>query len=322
MKPVVLAIATTSLLLGGCVQLGRTARVDPARIAAHKPPAKCGYISGVGSDFKYAIDLDCFTFQAPPGDVKPTAYDGAYDGRVAIDESKHTAYSLAKSDAKYRNRLESVLLSQADAICEKEKGHIFANEAGIGVAFDTLASGFSGAATIVTGEQAKSILSGLAGLSTATRSHVTANIYKNQIVPAITNVMDAERTRLLTEIIALRNVKIEDYSADDMVRRVNRYNQACSFQFGIQLLLQASENKAGTDAIIRSINLRHAISELQTGRAKLVAAGVSTEAADKKLAELVLQLAETANATQSVTVTEGATPATNGPVSAPAPVTP
>ncbi|WP_158512660.1 hypothetical protein [Sphingobium sp. SYK-6] len=214
-------------------------------------------MSGIGGDFSFAINLDCFTLQKPTADGAPQQFVGTLPqgAPATVDESLYTAYSLARASQVYRNRLESVLLSHADANCEKEKGSIYAKEASVGLAFDVLASGLSTASTIVGGEQAKSILAGLAGLSTATRSHVTANVYKNQIIPAITNVIDAERRKLLTEIIARRPLALESYTADDMIRMVNGYHQACSFQLGLQLLLQASENKAGTDALLKNINL-------------------------------------------------------------------
>lgn len=215
-------------------------------------------------------------------------------------ERRYTAYRLATVSAYYRNRLEGALLTHADMICEQEKGYIFANEASVGTIFDVLASGFSAASTIVTGDQAKSILSGLSGLSTATNSHVVANVYKNQIVPAITKAIDAERKEIMQEIIAQREKTAILYSADQMIQAVNRYHQACSFQKGLQRLLDASVNQAGKDAILKSINLRFAIQQLRRDEAEMRAtlSTPPTEAQSKaladtqaKIAELVLQYA-------------------------------
>lgn len=320
MKIALGVLLAASTCLAGCGHLGRSARVDPIEVAVRPPADKCGNVSGIGGGSNYAINLDCFRFQA--GDGAPQSYDRASSADAAgtgprVDETVHTAYSLAKASAAYRDRLEAVLLARADAICEKEKGHIFANEAGVGLAFDVLASSFAGAASIVTGEQANSILSGLAGLSTATRSHVTANVYKNQIVPAITNVMDAERKSLLDSIVALRQSGIAQYSADDMIRRVNLYNQACSFQRGVQLLLKASENKAGTDAILRSINLRQSMADLKIALATVTNAE-QRAALEADYANAARQLAAIAESTKGdATVTPprtdaGADPAGGG----------
>lgn len=298
MRYAVAVAAAASVLLSGCVQLGRVARVSPARIAARTPPENCEYISGVGKDFKFAIDLDCFRFQNPNKvSVYPEYFNGDPKLITESDEVKYTAYSLARGNKDYRNRLEAILLSQADANCEKEKGHIFANEAGLGFALNTLASTFDTAATIVTGEPAKSILAGAAGLSTATKSHLTANVYKNQIVPAITNVMDAERTKILNALIGLRDSSVDKYNVDDMIRRVNNYNQACSFQFGVQALLKASENKAGTDALIHGINIDHEIARIRRAL-PLVTDPAKRARLEDKIVEMTLERAQTTQSAQ------------------------
>jgi hypothetical protein len=201
----------------------------------------------------------------------------------------------------YRDQLEGMLLLHADTICEAEKGSIFANEAAVNTAFDFLSSGLSAASTIVGGDEAKSILSGLAGFSTAGKSHVTANVYRNQIVPAITNVIEAERAKILTTIETKRSQELDKYPASAMIRLVNSYHQACSFQNGLQILLKASVNKAGSDAIIRSINVQFAISQLRQAIAaeQVVPKGQTSisSAAQKniddyqaKLGELTLEL--------------------------------
>jgi hypothetical protein len=240
-----LLVGVSATFVSGCSDIGRKARVNPAVIAAQRVD-KCPNVAGIGADMKAAIDLDCYRF---PGD----------------EQDLPTAYRLALTGEGPRNRLEAVLLKQADAICEREKGLIFANEAGTGLFFDTVSSGLSGAGAIVGGETAKSILSALASFSTATRSHITSNVYKNQIVPAITNVIDAERRRIATELVAKRAMKLDQYAVDQMIWAVNSYHQACSFQNGVQLLLKASQNKAGTDAILKDINLRAARVSLTAG---------------------------------------------------------
>lgn len=233
-------------------------------------------------------------------------------------EKNYTAYSLSNADMYYRNRLESILINHANVICEKEKGLIFANEAAVSTAFDFLSSGFSTASTIVGGDSAKSILSGLAGFSTAGKSHVSANIYKNQIVPAITNVIDSERQRLLSDIIAKRPLSLSKYPADEMILLVNSYHQACSFQNGLQVLLKASINKAGSDAIIRSMNLRFAVNQLEAKLAEVKRNNnklsevqqANIKNYEEKIGELNLQIAATAQSIQgqASTATEQAAP--------------
>lgn len=297
MKTILVSLTIgTSLLLGGCQTLQRTARVNPAGVSARPAPAanQCPLVSNFPGDKKFAIDLGCFRFDPRSTTDTHTAYYNATNGED--DDQKYA-----------RNRLEAVLLNQANLICEQEKGNLYANRAMSSSVLDFLSSGFSLTSTIVGGEQAKSIFSGLAGLSTATRTNVDANIYQNQLVSAITKVMDAERKRILIVMQGRKSNNIKDYSADEMIRLANEYHQACSFQKGMQLLLDAAVNKEGVDRIIEGINLRTNLKNLKDQRA-IVAALESDEAAeslkeiDKKIGELSLkQSANTAGA-ESVTI--------------------
>jgi hypothetical protein len=288
----IIALLGASVALNACTSMGRMARVDPVSVVNQKH-AKCALIQGIDGGEPYALDLDCYTF---PG-----------------EEDSKKAYALATTSDTERNRLEAVLLRQADSICELEKGQIFANEAMINSALDFISTSLSTTSTIVGGEQAKSILAGLAGISTATRSNITANVYKNQIVPAITNVMDAERKRILTEMAARHTEKVTIYPADEMIRLANSYHQACSFQNGIQLLLKASINKAGSDAIIKAINLRNGIENLKgnlTAYKSMNAANLGNaevaakiKSMDDKLVQMALEFTENAQAIESATIT-------------------
>lgn len=324
MKRAIAAICAGSSILSGCATLGRSARVDPVSIAAQGVDQNCKNVANLDGDSAFAINLDCYHFPREDKVSVPRVYDTDIAKKIEYDEKiekAYTAYRLANVERHYRNRLEAVLLRQADTVCEREKGMIFANESAVNTVFDFLASGLSTASTIAGGEQAKSILSGLAGLSTAGKSHVTANVYKNQIVPAITNIIDSERKRILTEIISKRGEEVSAYPADEMIRQANSYHQACSFQNGLQVLLKASVNKAGNDAIIRSMNLQFAIQKLKTelAAAKVPAqpgAALSAEATEsakqyeEKIRQLTLEQAVNAQTIQGEanTVTEPTSP--------------
>ncbi|WP_159758366.1 hypothetical protein [Sphingomonas sp. 8AM] len=210
--------------------------------AAPAGASGCALTSQYGGDKQQSIDLDCYRFATSDPD---TAYDMATSDRF-LEQQRQDA----------RNRLQSVLLNQANFACQLEKGRLYANRATLDAAFDFMSAGFSAASTIVGGDLAKSILSGVAGLSTATRSNINANIYQNQIIPAITLVMDAARKEALIDLRAKSRQNIAEYTADEMILLANEYHQSCSFERGVQLLLNAALNKEGADAIVRGINLR------------------------------------------------------------------
>lgn len=240
-------LALLASALSGCGTVGRSARVNPA-IAASIGNQDC-LVEGLEGDDKLALDLDCFTF---PRTVR---------SKNAPQEEKapeKLAYTEALESQTARNRLQAILLSRADMICTQEKGHIYGRRAAVSSILDFFAAGLSTSSSIVTGERAKSILAGLAGLSVATHGNIDANVYQNQIAPAITKVMDTERNRLMQSLLAHRMDSVDTYTVDDMVRLVNEYHQACSFGKGVQLLLDAALNQEGMAAVVREMNLRQA----------------------------------------------------------------
>ncbi len=305
-KTLVLAIFCCALTTG-CARSGRLARVDPASVTTRaSEQSGCPLTSQYNGDKKQSIDLDCYKFS--PKDTE-------------------TAYSLSTASRGEgdRNRFQNILINQANFACQLEKGRLYENRAKLDSALDFLSAGFSTASTIVGGELAKSILSGVAGLSTATRSNLNANIYQNQIIPAITLVMDAARKDILIELKARSSQKVNDYSSDEMIMLVNEYHRACSFERGVQLLLSAALNKEGADAVIRDINLRanaNALArqiDLQVAlksrleSQKLDASGVqgTVDALQAKYQEIALKISENGQNTQTITTpspSEGNTP--------------
>jgi hypothetical protein len=214
----------------------------------------CSYVPPIDGDAAQAIDLDCFKF----AEGEKPAYKLATDPSVY---TTGTATEKAENQRQARNRLGFALVNHADLLCEREKGEIFGVRAATSSLLDLGSSTFSIASTIVGGEQAKSILSGLAGLSTATRTNIDANVYQNQLTSAITKMMDAERHIILQKIQARQQQPIGEFSADEMIVMANQYHQACSFQKGLQLLLDAAVNKEGVDQIVRAMNLRQVVVE-------------------------------------------------------------
>ena len=338
-------------LLPGCAQMGRAARVNPSIVAINMPSPSdnCPFVSGIAGDARLAIDLGCYRF--PDADetangAASAAIEAALEAnRAAIsvneqakkddraqraaDQSeraaslserkallagmatKLTAYQLALTDKNYRNRLEAALLTHADMICITEKGQTFANQAATNLALDFLSGATATASTIVGGAQAKSILSGISGLSTGTRASVNENVYRGQIVSAITKVMDGERQRILDMLVARRGQEKEKYSADEMIRLVNRYHQACSFENGVQLLLDAAIKKAGYENVIANMNARSRASYLagQLDLAKKTGITFTQEQQDQINAAFLETMLQTSGTEGSVEGSEQLLPA-------------
>jgi len=225
-----LFVPLAALLLAGCESMSTKARINPNAVALYTGRSpQCPLIAGLGGvSRRDAIDLTCFSLPGQTG----------------------IAYSAAAARPADRNRLEAALLKHSDDICVLEKGRMVANESATNASLSIATTALSTVSTIVGGELAKSILSGGAAITSGTQDHINANFYRNQIVQAITRAIDGRRSAILTEIVAKRQLNNDVYSVDEMIRLVNTYYQACSFEHGLQVLLEASVNTAGYDAII------------------------------------------------------------------------
>ena len=230
--------ALASTTLSGCARLQAQARVDPRTVAYYNPgwsnptPGHANTADPKGRDcpkrlpgdsHSGAINLDCFHF--PNDQSGDTAYRQA--ATVSGDGKAATAA---------RNRLGAILVGRSDEVCLRELGDLIADEGIANTTLTTLDSFFSTAATIVTGEQAKSILSGLAGASNPGRTTLRAEVYRNALTPAIAHAIINEREKERRELDKMYARPIETYSIDQMIVDINRYHQICSFYNGVVLV--------------------------------------------------------------------------------------
>lgn len=202
------------VILGGCSTVQNAARINPLAVASH------GDYNCNAVDYDKGIDLDCFQFPET--------------------SSNATAYELAVGDKDKRNRLSSILLKYSADKCTMENAEVYSYEASFNTILSTVVTGLSTAATIVNGDQAKSILSGGAAFTNGTGDHIKSNIYRNQVTQAITATISGERERLRTAMDSKRTRTHLEYSVDDMVRDANEFHQSCSFYRGLELLLTSA----------------------------------------------------------------------------------
>jgi hypothetical protein len=216
--------------------------------------------------------LDCFQFPEDSLDKgsRPTAYERATVGHWLARETNRPTLPVDAEDLKVastraanaRNRLNAILVKHADDVCVLEKGRLVATESSVNFFLSFLTQSFSGASTIVQGELAKTILSGVATLASGTQSNVNATFYRNQLIQAINKTLDSERDRIREKLAADRSRDIDSYTVDEMIVGVNAYHQACSFERGLQVLLDKALDKSGADAVLASRSREAAIAEL------------------------------------------------------------
>jgi 7-cyano-7-deazaguanine synthase in queuosine biosynthesis len=230
----VILIACAGLLLSGCSRLGAMSRVDPLSVAVYpggqsrqdpqQSPAGgiCRLIEGVNSFSRGAIDLGCFVF---PEDAHlenpPLAYARAFDSQF------------------YRNRLASLLLKHSDDVCVEEMGRMTSYEATTNTSLSVANTVFTAVANIVTGERAAEILTGGANIANASRDHVNAHVYRNQVAYAISRAITGERTKQRTALQARFPETVKDFTVDEAIRAANDYHGTCSFYRGLELVIAA-----------------------------------------------------------------------------------
>lgn len=233
-------------VLASCARIGATSRVDPPTVAVYpggaddrpadtgwdpdKTDGRCQLLRGIGGWTRGAIDLDCFKF------LEDKDKDGA----------ENLAYSQAAQNPEKRNRLTALLLKHSDDVCVREMGQLTANQATVNASLNTLATAVTTAANIVTGEQAKSILTGIGTFAGATRSHMNADVYRNTVSYAISRAVTLERRRLREGIEARYGQALGAFTVDDAIRAANEYHGVCSFYKGLELVLASVEGDQRT----------------------------------------------------------------------------
>jgi hypothetical protein len=247
--------------LTGCASqrnaLEAQSRVNPVSTAAY-PQKFCPLVMASGSDTRMgAINLDCFAF--PEVDARYDREEGRTP-HYGISDRRNLAYAMAAKNSIYRNRLTSILIKQSDDICVQELGRLTANEATVNTTLSILGTGFSTAASIVSGDLAKSILAGGATLAGASRDHINVHVYRNTIAQAISQVIWSERQLRQADIQKHYGQALEAWSIDDAIRDVNAYHAQCSFYKGLELLLKAANNNSDVSAYRRELVRRAELS--------------------------------------------------------------
>lgn len=289
MRKASLLVLVCSTAVAGCAQWKSNPRVSPSTAAVYpgaigKIPARrnaaapedsCQLTGGFSDSKRGAINLDCFRFpeqgktgktayaQAsyPPGSqvAKPSAASYPVNGstknptmferqRVKPEEKEQ----LVGEATVARNRLAAILIKTSDDVCVLEKGRLVSTEASINIILTFLTQTLSGIGSVVQGATASNILSAGAALSSGTQTNINANYYKNQIIYALNKVIDQERDSSVQAIDAKRPLDVTEYSVDEMIRDVNKYHQSCSFERGLQKLLDAAADKSGAQAALQA----------------------------------------------------------------------
>lgn len=147
----------------------------------------------------------------------------------------------------YRNRLGGLLMKHSDDNCTASLGRAANNEAVTNATLNVLTTGLASVASIVTGQEAQRILSGGAAITSGTRDHVNAAVFRNVLVSAVSRAIGDERRTMARGINEGMGRPVAEYDADRMIRDINAYHQSCSFIRGLELVVRAVDRTAISD---------------------------------------------------------------------------
>jgi hypothetical protein len=167
------------------------------------------------------------------------------DARAAVGAIRSVLEDRLGYCDNLRNRLQSVLLSRSDALCESHKGDIHAAASGFNFGLGLATTLLSGAGAIASGQAAQRTYAAFASSTNATRSILNEQVYQQQVAGAITSAVDSARRRKSDEIAGQRLVPVSRYSVDEAIRDAQEYHFQCSFYAGLTELKNAiSERNA------------------------------------------------------------------------------
>jgi hypothetical protein len=253
----ILLAAGLGLALGGCSIMHAQSRIDPRTVASYEPRGATPAAGAAANTDCYTarydgdanagvVDLTCARF--PGDDDGPTAYALA-TGATLYDPAHMPLQGepLETARRQFRNRLGAMLMKHSDDVCTASIGRAANNEAVSNAVLNTLTTTLASVASIVTGQEAQRILGAGAAISSGTRDHLNAAIFRNVLVSAVSRAIRDERTGISRSIDEGMTKPITDYNADTMIRDINRYHQSCSFIRGLELVVRAVDRTATSD---------------------------------------------------------------------------
>jgi hypothetical protein len=215
----------------------------------------------------------------------------ALDRQLGLDsDAKTTAYG-ADERKLLRNETQSEMLLQADRICDRYLASVFGEQAGRALEMDVWGSLLSGGAALASGVTARNLAAGSAFLG-ATKSHINADVYQNQVATAINLLIRKKRNVARGVIRNNQACNVAAYSATDAVKDALTYHDMCSFEYGLGELVHEASNTSPVRGSVASLTLQRLQKQLADLLAKPVGAADTAAKADydKTIADLRSQI--------------------------------
>ncbi|HEY6940145.1 hypothetical protein [Dokdonella sp.] len=171
-----------------------------------------------------------------------------------------------------RNETQSEMLLQADRLCDRYLASVFGEQAGNSLWMDVLGTTLSGGATLASGNSARNLSAGAALLG-ATKSHINADVYQNQIASAINLLIRKKRNAARSVIHNNQGCSVARYPAADAVTDALVYHNMCSFEYGLGELVHEASDTSPVRGSVATLTLQRLQKQLAELEAHPAAAG-------------------------------------------------
>lgn len=147
----------------------------------------------------------------------------------AFDVFAQNAASSGASGAKgMRNEVVGRLMIASNQACARFTQRMNSFQSGTNFWAGSLATALAGAGAIVTTANTARMFAGLAGVASGVRAEFNADIFYQQVVPALRKAIDVSRDSLRTSILGHFREDYDIYPMPVAFAEVIRYNDACS----------------------------------------------------------------------------------------------
>ena len=224
MRARIVIVFTLILLVSACGlnPLQRVMYSDYYAKPLHENLQKSAYISVLNA----IVEMETY-----PGSGKKVFDPSCADGTTKTEEQLLACkISLAT--------VGNTLVANSNSLCQQHMASIFGNESAFNIITGTATSLFAGAATVVGGESAKSLLGAAAAFTNAERSLINETVYKSMLTQAITKKINEIRITKFNGIKSrIESLNDHPYGIAELINDTLDYHNDCSFMVGLQKAL-------------------------------------------------------------------------------------
>lgn len=199
-----------------------------------------------------------------------------------LEELYDTLHSNPVQQGIVRDRFARKMIELTDLRYSDFLDEIVQGRKGFDASSDVIAIGLDTASVIFTPASTKSILAGMSGLTTASKTAINKVYFYEQTLPVVIAQMSAERQMVLADIHVRLSGDTTSYPLRRLLSDLHRYYSAGTIDGAIEKI-QRSAAETAQDAESRMKELADADIEASRDRARIALAQITNEASFSKL---------------------------------------